>query len=226
MRCLRLALTAALAAPLGCMTLVKDPGQARASRPVTLGVPGALFHPGRSVGLLANLDVPSMSREHVVSGGRGEGAYSVAGTDSGEDDRTINVRETAGRLSFLHFPSNNSFFFWGLTSRYVQARAGYAEHTAGFNLDDPKTADVEWLDRYETAGGTLGTSIISQHDSFYVTTVFGLSVEGQVGRTRSFVNDGARHDVDTVQRDATLAAFDDVGKKAQFKYYLMSGYSF
>lgn len=212
-------------APIGCSTLAKDPGKARETHPVTLGVPGALFHPSRSFGMLANIDIPSNQSQHVVSGGTGEGAYSILGSD-GEADREIITNDLSVRATLANFPSKNSFFFWGLTSRYGKARTAYAEHTSGFTLAEPKTTSIDWVDHYGAAGVTLGTSIVSEVDSHFFTSLFGVSAEKQFYSRRSFLNDGTREDVDAAKRDATLASYNDLRKQVQFHYYLMSGYSF
>ncbi len=227
MRPLRLLVALFFLLQTGCATFVKDPGLARERFPLTLGVPGALYHPGRAVGLVANVDVPTKGSETVVSGGRGEGAFSVSGNENVFELRKVGTREYSGRASILHFPSKNSFFFWGVTSRYGEARAGYAEHTVNFALAEPETTTVEWADRFATAGGTIGTSVITERDKQIFTSVFGLSGERQVYSRRTFYNDGSRGDVDPEQRAKTLAAYDDVrGRQLKFSYFFLTGFSF
>ena len=230
MRRLRLVAFAPIILSVSCMTLVKDPGQERVAHPITLGIPGILVNPGSAIGLLANADMPASSTEHVVSGGRGASAFSILPKDADDDARAISQSDMSLRASILHFPSKQSFFFWGVTSRYGESRAAYSEHTLGYQITDQdegaKTASVEWVDRYGTVGATLGTSLISILDNHFFTSVVGISAEKQVFGNRSFVNDGSRHAVDEAQRDSTLLAYDDVRKRIQFHYYFMSGMSF
>jgi hypothetical protein len=220
---LRLAAAAFLCAPLACLHFVDNPGQARQDHNVTLGVPGALFHPAKSLGVVTKLEMPTSGTAHVVSGGHGESSYSISEA-YGSNDREVKQRDMSARLSALHFPSPNSFFFWGVTSRYGETRAAYQEHTTGFDVAEPHTATVEWTDRYATVGPTIGTSLMYVEDKkYFLTSLIGVSYEAQVYTNRAMSNDGSAMGVDGTMRDATLASYSDYRKKATPQYYTLIG---
>ena len=205
----------------GCFTLTANPGQFRDKKNVTVGYPGALWTT-KSAGYGFKVGEPGNSKVTILSGHRGQEAFSINPEANTDDARSIHFSGWGFDAFALRFPWESSFFFVGSSMSFRRFRQAYNEHTAEFGLNQ-STTNVEWVDSTIDAAIPIGISL--NYDQ-QITTLAAIGPIKQVYRSRKFIEDGTGRGVDERTRDATITTFDDF--KGQIGFYLMymAGYSF